>query len=57
MLGDPEVTANIYCNYATFPIQISKITVQICGNFWVPQHDNVGWSNRLFSKKVMNRPF
>mgnify|MGYP001267233599 CR=1 FL=1 len=24
-------------NYATFPIQIRKITVQICGNFWVTQ--------------------
>ena len=25
-------------NHATFPIQISKITVQICGNFWVAQY-------------------
>ena len=25
-------------NYATFPIQIQKITVQICGNFWVTQY-------------------
>ena len=24
-------------NHATFPIRIRKITVQICGNFWVPQ--------------------
>ena len=24
-------------NHATFPIQIRKITVQICGNFWVTQ--------------------
>ena len=25
-------------NHATFPIQIRKITVQICGNFWVTQY-------------------
>ena len=24
-------------NHATFPILIRKITVQICGNFWVTQ--------------------
>ena len=24
-------------NHATFPLQIRKITVQICGNFWVTQ--------------------
>ena len=38
ILGDPEVSANIYCRYATFPIQIHKITVQNCGNFWVTQY-------------------
>ena len=26
-------------NYATFPIRIRKITVQICGNFWVIQDE------------------
>ena len=25
-------------NHATFPIRIRKITVQICGNFWVSQY-------------------
>ena len=25
-------------NHATFPIQIRKITLQICGNFWVTQY-------------------
>ena len=25
-------------NHATFPIGIRKITVQICGNFWVTQN-------------------
>ena len=24
-------------NHATFPIRVRKITVQICGNFWVTQ--------------------
>ena len=24
--------------HATFPIRIRKITVQICGNFWVTQY-------------------
>ena len=37
ILGNPEVTANITANHATFPIRIRKITVQICGNFWVTQ--------------------
>ena len=45
LLVDPEVTENI-C--ATFPIQIRKITVQICGNFWVTQYIKldcgIGWS-------------
>ena len=26
-------------NHATFPIQIRKITVHICGNIWVTQYD------------------
>ena len=26
-------------NHATFPIQRRKITVQICGDFWVTQHN------------------
>ena len=35
--GDPEVTANIY-GKSSLPIQMRKITVQICGNFWVTQY-------------------
>ena len=27
-------------SHATFPIRIRKITVQICGNFWVTQYIN-----------------
>ena len=27
-------------NHATFPIRIRKITVQICGNFWVTQYNS-----------------
>ena len=39
ILGDPIVTANIYtANHAAFPIRIGKITVKICGNFWVTQY-------------------
>ena len=39
ILGDPEVTANIYtANYATFSIRTRKITAQICGNFLVTQY-------------------
>ena len=38
ILGDPEVTANIYCKSRNLPIRIRKITVQICGNFWVTQY-------------------
>ena len=39
LLGDPEFTSNIYtANYATFPLQRRKITVQICGNFRVIQY-------------------
>ena len=39
ILGDPIVTANIYtANHAAFPIRIGKITVKICGNFWVTKY-------------------
>ena len=27
-------------NHATFPIHIRKITVQLCGNFWVTQYNS-----------------
>ena len=33
----PQISA---ANHATFPIQWRKMTVQICGNFWVTQ--NIG---------------
>ena len=34
----PQKLPQIYTeNHATFPIPIRKITVQICGNFWVTQ--------------------
>ena len=32
-------------NHATFQIQIRKITVQICGNFWVTQY--ISWGCAL----------
>ena len=32
----PEIYA---ANHATFPIRIRKITVPICGNFWVTQYN------------------
>ena len=35
MLGDPEVTANIYDKSRNLPNTDTQITVQICGNFWV----------------------
>ena len=38
VLADPEVTQIYTANHTTFPIQIRKITVQICGNFWVTQY-------------------
>ena len=40
----------IYTAYhATFPIQIRKITVQICGNFWVTQQTtNTNDRNKIF---------
>ena len=39
ILGDPEVTANIYWKSRNLPpIWIHKTTVQICGNFWVTQY-------------------
>ena len=30
-------------NHATFPIKKRKITVQICGNFWVTQYHILHW--------------
>ena len=36
----PHKLPQIYTtNHATFPIQIHKITVQICGNFWGTQYN------------------
>ena len=37
LLGDPEVTANIYCKSRNLPNSDTKITVQNYGNFWVTQ--------------------
>ena len=37
-----QMLPQIYtANHATFPIQIRRITVQICGNFWVTQYIHV----------------
>ena len=38
ILGDPVVIANIYCKSRNL-LRKCKITVQICGNFWVTQYD------------------
>ena len=46
VLGDPEVTAT----HAIFPIRIRKITVQICGNFWVTQYPRFPFSPGILSK-------
>ena len=48
LLGDPEVTANIYCKSRNLPKWTRKITVQICGNFWVTQYLILEW--RTFVK-------
>ena len=32
-------------NHAIFPIQIRKITVHICGNFWVTQYQTTRENN------------
>ena len=33
ILGDPEVTANLYCNFA----KVAWFLAYVCGNFWVTQ--------------------
>ena len=39
VLGDPEVSANIYCKSRNLPnMDQHKSKVQICGNFWVTQY-------------------
>ena len=38
VLGDPEVTANIYCKLRNLPNTDTEMTVQICGNFLVTQY-------------------
>ena len=38
LLGDPKVLQIYTANHVTFPIQLRKITVRICGNFWVIQY-------------------
>ena len=37
LLGDSEITANIYCKSRKLPNTDTQISVQICGNFWVTQ--------------------
>ena len=39
-------------NYATFPIQIRKYTVQICYNFWVTQYNSYKGIWVVFNKWV-----
>ena len=41
LLGDTEVTANIYCKSRNLPNTDTQKTVQICGNLWVTQYDNI----------------
>ena len=36
ILGDPEVTANIYCKSRNLPNTDTQTQVQICDNFWSP---------------------
>ena len=38
ILGEPEVTASIYCKSCNLPNTETQRTVQICGNFWVTQY-------------------
>ena len=38
-------------NHATFPIRIRKITVQICGNFWVTQCKQLALLNKSSKKR------
>ena len=38
LLGDPEVSANIYDKSRNLPNTDTQNLVQICGNFWVTQY-------------------
>ena len=38
VLGDPEVTANLYCILRICIVKVAWFAVYICGNFWVTQH-------------------
>ena len=51
ILGDPEVTENILCKSRILPNTVSKIAVQICGNFWVTQYATLG------PEKILNCNF
>ena len=43
-------------NHTTFPIRLRKITVQICGNFWVTQYNsNVHYSGLIYSLRQGER--
>jgi len=47
VLGDPEVTVNIYCISRNLPNTDTQIIVQICGNFWVTQYPPVPFGRQL----------
>ena len=49
-------------NHSTFPIQILKITVQICGNFLVTQYFDLRYRNAFFGaisflKPIITNPY
>ena len=43
LLGDPKVTANLYCHFAYPYWEGCVISVYICGNFWVTQYIQFGF--------------
>ena len=51
ILGDPEVTAYLYCNFVYPYWEACRFAVYICGNFWVTQYVLILFQDWSFLKK------
>ena len=51
VLIGPELPQIHTANHATFPRQIRKITIQICGNFWGAQEYGHRQTNKQIGDK------
>ena len=59
LLGDPEVTTNLYCNFAYLYWEGCVICsiYFICGNFWVTQYVTTTYRKEIIELKDMTKVY